>query len=92
VCAAGDADGGTARGGDGTAPVEEGLTLGLSLSTLNNPFFVTLKEGAEEAAAAADVELIVVDAQDDAACETPVGRWVHWAVPPARALLRLLAF
>ncbi|MDK1118854.1 MAG: D-ribose ABC transporter substrate-binding protein, partial [Anaerolineae bacterium] len=28
----------------------EGYTLGLSLSTLNNPFFVTLKEGAEAAA------------------------------------------
>ncbi len=35
--------------------------LGLSLSTLNNPFFVTLKEGAEEAADEAGVELIVVD-------------------------------
>ncbi|MEW5959410.1 MAG: ribose ABC transporter substrate-binding protein RbsB [Chloroflexota bacterium] len=44
-------------------------TLGLSLSTLNNPFFVTLKEGAEAAAQAAGVELIVVDAQDDPAKE-----------------------
>ncbi|NIV31416.1 MAG: hypothetical protein GWN58_18550, partial [Anaerolineae bacterium] len=26
-----------------TVVVEEGVTLGLSLSTLNNPFFVTLK-------------------------------------------------
>ncbi|MGB5846489.1 MAG: ribose ABC transporter substrate-binding protein RbsB, partial [Anaerolineales bacterium] len=43
--------------------------LGLSLSTLNNPFFVTLKEGAEEAAGTAEVELIVVDAQDDPAKE-----------------------
>jgi len=43
--------------------------LGLSLSTLNNPFFVTLKEGAEAAADAAGVELIVVDAQDDPAKE-----------------------
>jgi ribose transport system substrate-binding protein len=53
------------------APPEEaeGYTLGLSLSTLNNPFFVTLKEGAEAAAAAADVELVVVDAQDDSAKE-----------------------
>jgi ribose transport system substrate-binding protein len=45
------------------------VTLGLSLSTLNNPFFVTLKEGAEEAAGQAGVELIVVDAQDDPAKE-----------------------
>jgi len=47
----------------------EGTTLGLSLSTLNNPFFVTLKEGAEAAAAAADVTLVVVDSQDDPATE-----------------------
>ena len=50
-------------------PEVEGITLGLSLSTLNNPFFVTLKEGAEAAAGAAGVELIVVDAQDDPAKE-----------------------
>ncbi len=50
-------------------PEAEGVTLGLSLSTLNNPFFVTLKEGAEAAAQAAGVELIVVDAQDDSAKE-----------------------
>jgi ribose transport system substrate-binding protein len=48
---------------------EEGYTLGLSLSTLNNPFFVTLKEGAEAAADDAGVTLIVVDAQDDPAKE-----------------------
>ncbi|MCK4900393.1 MAG: hypothetical protein KAS38_16550, partial [Anaerolineales bacterium] len=47
----------------------EGYTVGLSLSTLNNPFFVTLKEGAEAAAQEAGVELIVVDAQDDPAKE-----------------------
>ena len=52
-----------------TVVVEEGLTLGLSLSTLNNPFFVTLKEGAEAAAKAAGIELIIVDAQDDSAKE-----------------------
>ncbi|TEU14501.1 MAG: hypothetical protein E3J21_15675, partial [Anaerolineales bacterium] len=28
-------------------PAAEEVTLGLSLSTLDNPFFVTLKEGAE---------------------------------------------
>ena len=52
-----------------TVVVEEEVTLGLSLSTLNNPFFVTLKEGAEAAAKAAGVELVVVDAQDDSAKE-----------------------
>jgi len=42
-------------------------TLGLVLSTLNNPFFVTLRDGAQTAADAAGVKLIVVDAQDDSA-------------------------
>jgi ribose transport system substrate-binding protein len=51
------------------AAAPAGLTLGLSLSTLNNPFFVTLAEGATEAAEAAGVELIIVDAQDDPAQE-----------------------
>lgn len=54
------------------APTEEpvaGYTLGLSLSTLNNPFFVTLKEGAEDTAAVAGVTLVVVDSQDDATTE-----------------------
>ena len=50
-------------------PPAEAYTLGLSLSTLNNPFFVTLKEGAEATAQANGVELIVVDAQDDSAKE-----------------------
>ena len=45
----------------------EGTTLGLVISTLNNPFFVTLRDGAQDAADAAGVELIVVDAQDDSA-------------------------
>lgn len=43
------------------------VTIGMAISTLNNPFFVTLKEGAEKAAKAAGAELIVVDAQDDTA-------------------------
>lgn len=40
-------------------------TLGLSISTLNNPFFVDLKEGAEAKAAALGVRLVVLDAQND---------------------------
>ncbi|TCT26517.1 ribose-binding protein [Melghiribacillus thermohalophilus] len=43
------------------------VTVGLSVSTLNNPFFVTLKEGAESAAEEHGVELTVADAQDDPA-------------------------
>ena len=41
--------------------------IGLSLSTLNNPFFVTLSEGAEEAAKELGLNLKTVDAGDDAA-------------------------
>jgi len=41
--------------------------IGLALSTQNNPFFVELKDGAQKAAQAAGVQLVVVDAQDDPA-------------------------
>src|SRR5512139_3557366 len=49
------------------APAAAERTLGLVLSTLNNPFFVSLRDGAQKAADAAGVKLIVVDAQDDSA-------------------------
>lgn len=42
-------------------------TVGLAISTLNNPFFVTLKDGAEAAAKEAHINLITVDAQNDPA-------------------------
>lgn len=42
-------------------------SIGLSVSTLNNPFFVTLSDGAEAKAKELGVELIVVDAGDDSA-------------------------
>jgi ribose transport system substrate-binding protein len=41
------------------------FTVGFSISTLNNPFFVTLQEGAEEKANELGIQLNVVDAQDD---------------------------
>lgn len=44
---------------DGTA------TIGFVVSTQTNPFFVTLKEGAEAKAKELGVELIVLDSQDD---------------------------
>ncbi len=40
-------------------------SIGLSVSTQNNPFFVTLVEGAQEAADKAKASLTVVDAGDD---------------------------
>ncbi|MBE9610280.1 ribose ABC transporter substrate-binding protein RbsB [Chitinilyticum piscinae] len=42
-------------------------TVGLSISTLNNPFFVSLKDGAEAAAKEQGITLITVDAQNDPA-------------------------
>ncbi len=42
------------------------VRLGLALSTLNNPFFVSLRDGAQAAADEAGVELVVTDARDDA--------------------------
>ena len=43
------------------------MVIGLAVSTLNNPFFVTLKEGAEAKAKELGAELIVLDAGDDPA-------------------------
>ncbi len=51
------------RGGDGGG----GARIGLSVSTLNNPFFVTLRDGAQGAADKAGAELIISDAQNDTA-------------------------
>ncbi|MGE5583116.1 MAG: ribose ABC transporter substrate-binding protein RbsB [Bacillota bacterium] len=44
-------------------------TVGLVISTLNNPFFVTLKEGAEKKAKELGYQLIVLDSQNDSAKE-----------------------
>ena len=60
---------------DGEENVREGSSgnvIGFSVSTLNNPFFVTLTEGARKAATENNVELVVVDAGDDAAKQTSV--------------------
>ncbi|MDX8029748.1 substrate-binding domain-containing protein [Lentzea sp. BCCO 10_0856] len=42
------------------------LTIGLAVSTLNNPFFVELQQGAQEMADQLGAKLTVVDAQNDA--------------------------
>ena len=49
-------------GADGGKPA-----IGLAVSTQSNPFFVTLKKGAEEEAQKQGLTLITVDAQDDPA-------------------------
>ena len=58
---------------DGEENVREGSSgnvIGFAVSTLNNPFLVTLTEGAKKAASEKNVELVVVDAGDDAAKQT----------------------
>lgn len=44
-------------------------TIALTISTLDNPFFVTLKEGAEKKAKELGYELVVLDSQNDPAKE-----------------------
>lgn len=46
---------------------DEKIKIGLSISTLNNPFFVTLKEGAEKEAKSQGIDITTVDAQNDPA-------------------------
>lgn len=43
--------------------------VGLVLSTLNNPFFVTLRDGAVKQAKTAGIDLVVLDSQNDSAKE-----------------------
>ena len=56
--------GGTAAS---TAAGSGAVTVGLSISTMDNPFFVALRDGAQAEAKAAGINLITVDAQNDAA-------------------------
>ncbi|WP_394617279.1 substrate-binding domain-containing protein [Lentzea sp. JNUCC 0626] len=51
----------------GTGAQERGdhITIGLALSTLDNPFFAEMREGAEQAAAELGVSLVVVNADND---------------------------
>ena len=51
--------------GSGTPSTEP--IIGLSISTLNNPFFVSLRDGAESEAKTKGIRLITVDAEDDPA-------------------------
>ena len=44
----------------------DSVTIGLSVSTLNNPFFVTLSEGAAAKAEELGAKLTTIDAQDNA--------------------------
>ena len=58
---------------EAAAPAAEAAgsgSIGLSISTLNNPFFVTLSDGATAKAGELGLELITVDAGDDSAKQT----------------------
>ncbi|MDI3384949.1 substrate-binding domain-containing protein [Streptomyces sp. B-S-A8] len=48
-----------------SGPAGTTTKIGMSLSTLNNPFFVQMKEGAQAEAERRGVELTVTDAQND---------------------------
>ncbi|MGO4528112.1 ribose ABC transporter substrate-binding protein RbsB [Paenibacillus sp. 2TAF8] len=49
---------------------KEQKKIGLSISTLNNPFFVSLKDGVVAEAQKQDIQVVVVDAQNDSAKQT----------------------
>lgn len=55
----------TACGRGGEEAAEGSTSATLALSTLNNPFFVELRDGAEAAAEEAGIDLEVLDAQND---------------------------
>lgn len=56
-------------GGGGDATGDGGFTVGFVISTQTNPFFVSLKNGAEAKAKELGVNLVVLDSQDDPAKE-----------------------
>ncbi|MCR3955019.1 MAG: ribose ABC transporter substrate-binding protein RbsB [Gudongella sp.] len=60
---------GCGTGGSDNGGGEGGYTIGLVVSTLNNPFFVDLRDGAQAKADELGASLIVLDSQDDAATE-----------------------
>lgn len=49
-----------------TSAKDKKIVIGMTMNTLNNPFFVDVTEGAKKAAAANNVELIITDAQNQA--------------------------
>lgn len=53
----------------GWAAAKPAKTIGLVISTLNNPFFISLKDGAEKKAKELGYRLLVVDSQNDSAKE-----------------------
>ena len=65
ACSEKHASGGAASMSPATSGMER--TIGLSISTLNNPFFVSLRDGAQAEAAAQGLRRITVDTENDPA-------------------------
>ncbi len=53
-----------------SSPATTSITIGIALSTLNNPYFVTMENAAKQEAAAKGVNLIVADGQNDLSKQT----------------------
>lgn len=53
-----------------TEKTAEELKIGVSISTLNNPFFVSVRDGLQEVADANKSELIIYDAQNDSSTQS----------------------
>jgi len=60
---------GTLTGCSSQKAAEGGKKIGMVLSTLNNPFFVSMKTGAEKKAKELGYEIVVLDSQNDATKE-----------------------
>jgi ribose transport system substrate-binding protein len=68
ACSLEQGGGSTEKSSDQNSGENEGTQkIGLSISTLNNPFFVTLRDGAEAKAKELGFEITTVDAQNDPA-------------------------
>ncbi|WP_308250012.1 substrate-binding domain-containing protein [Sphaerisporangium fuscum] len=65
ACGSGSSSGGSGSGSS-SGGSGSGVKIGMSISTLNNPYFVQLRQGAEAEAKKLGATLTVTDAQNDA--------------------------
>src|SRR5699024_3589172 len=67
LAACGGNNSNNASGNDSNADAgdKKDMKVGIAVNTLNNPFFVDLKEGAEETAGEEGIDLVVTDSQGD---------------------------
>jgi ribose transport system substrate-binding protein len=67
ACSKQGPDTGAAGAAATSAAATGGVTIGLSVSTMDNPFFVALRDGAQAEANAIGIKLLTVNAQNDPA-------------------------